>query len=94
MQNSMFWHKISINKIEDENAASSVVAMKEMLGKAYSDAGFPPEFQVWHLRMSPADHIYYLSPKGCELSLHLLSDYRVKACPEKPDLNGLERVTL
>ena len=94
MQNSRLWHKISINNFEAEIAQMSVVAMMEKLVKAYCDAGAPPDFELWHLRMSSADHIYYLSPKGSELSLHLLSDYRVKACPEKPNLKGLERVTL
>jgi len=89
----MLWHAILINKFEGQIAAMAVIAMKEKLGKAYRDAGAPPDFELWH-RMSPADHVYYLSPKGCELSLHLLSHYRVSACPEKPVLNELEPVAL
>jgi hypothetical protein len=88
----MPWQKIVISKNEESIAIASGNALGEKLSKAYRDEGAPDDFEVWHLKMSNADHIFYISPRASEVTAAVLTGYRPKACQDKPLLDGFKRV--
>ena len=89
----MQWHRIVIRSHEADVAQASAIALIERILKAYHDAQAPDGFEIWHRRLTPMDHEYYLSPKASEILVPLLSGYRPTAC-DTPDLRNLRHVLL
>jgi len=91
----MHWHRIIVSKNEEHVSSVSAVSLAEVLGKALRDAGAPNDFEAWHLRITGADHVFYLSPKACEVSLPLLGAFKPQPCPPgQPDLGGFRKMRL
>ncbi len=96
----MQWHRIVVNNIEPLVADVAVRALGEIFKTAKSLAKASLDFEVWHLRMSAANHIYCLSPKACEFALPVLNallpekQYNVQLCTDKPDLTGFSKLPL
>lgn len=93
----MYWHKILINHNEEFVGVASVTALGRILTRAISDSQGSTDFEAWHLQMSKADHIFYLSPKASEYALPLINSlppekrYGLEKCAEKPNLDGFHR---
>src|SRR6266481_6038113 len=56
----MQWYRVAIHTNEISVANQSVTALIENLGAAYRAAGAPDGVKVYHHRLGPTDHFYYL----------------------------------
>ncbi len=63
----MQWYRVAIHTNEISVANQSATSLIEGLGAAYRAAGAPDGVQVYHHRLGPTDHFYYLSPAAASL---------------------------
>jgi hypothetical protein len=90
----MQWYRVAIHTNEISAANQSATALIEGLGAAYRAAGAPDGVQVYHHRLGPTDHFYYLSPAAASLVKNDLDSRRATPCDPPRDLTDLLEISL
>ena len=95
----MPWLKIFINNLEARIAAQAAVALGEKIQQARFRPEATEDFEVFHWRLSPANHIYCFSPNATACIVPLLDamtgkPYSMERCNEKPDLTGYTKLKI
>jgi len=90
----MQWYRVAIHTNEISAANQSATSLIEGLRAAYRAAGAPDGVQVYHRRLGPTDHFYYLSPATVSLVKDALDSRQVSPCEPPRDLTDLLEISL
>jgi hypothetical protein len=90
----MQWYRVAIHTNEISVANQSATALIEGLGAAYRAAGAPDGVQVYHRRLGPTDHFYYLSPVAASLVKDDLDSRKALPCDPPRELTDLMEISL
>lgn len=90
----MQWYRVAIHTNEISVANQSATALIENLGAAYCAAGAPDGVKVYHHRLGPSDHFYYLSLAAASLVKDDLDSRKASLCDLPRDRAYLLEISL
>ena len=90
----MKWAAVEIEHADEVTAAQTGTALMEILSAVMREKTAPPDFEVHHVWLAPAHHVYYLSPRLASAAEGRLGRFAVQYLAGAPNLKGARKVVL